>query len=146
MSKPKEFLHQLESISQLLDQNDDIPILEESIDDEHSNQVTIDDIRNSTTPPLKKHKIPAPVLPSATKKASGNNPFLPDHIRNRRGENKDQLLEEQVNQPGNPYEKVIDEIVRFYLPRMEADLRKRLEKITTSVLQPNSTKSFDRNK
>lgn len=140
--KPANLLNELESISDLLHNSEDnIPILQESIDDGDPSKATVDieqvranskvqaKIKNRHTINPKEQK---QANPSSRKKGMGDNPFLPQHIRTRLKEGKESFMKEQLSQPGNPYEPIIDELVAHYLPRIEEDLRNRLKIMATS--------------
>lgn len=99
-----------------------------------------------------------------TTKARGENPFLPKHIRDRLHTNKAlvDIINESRNelqprpettQPatsksatsheaasGDPIQKLIDQIVRDYMPHLEADLRQRLQQLIRTgklTIDPN---------
>lgn len=139
--KPEHLLDELQSISKLLDKDQAIPILDEAILDDTSpayktDVVDIEDIRHYK-PPTEPHAATQTIAEheKSELKASGNNPFLPQHIRSRlSSEQAHDSLTELLTMPGNPYEKTVDEIVKRYLPKIEADLRTHLLELMESVL------------
>lgn len=156
-----EILQELESIKGLLLEEDDIPILH-TIDETHPPE-TIDEIYPPATDeaaPYVPTSNPAvistlptdPTLLDTTQtgiaqtdtarpvtKANGENPFLPQHIRERlRGNNPPPLFEyvtakkiisatkNIANKINKPRQTLVDEVIHSVMPQIETELRQRL--------------------
>lgn len=126
-----QLLSELESIQGLL--LDDIPLLNEVIERVSApEETTPSDVSNSEqAPPLRPHE-----SKPTESKARGENPFLPQHIRER-------LKGYQVQEPTNTAEPrtylrqqdLIDELVRSVMPRLETELRLKLATLSRDTLQ-----------
>ncbi|MYM62988.1 hypothetical protein [Pseudomaricurvus sp. HS19] len=79
----------------------------------------------------------SPGKPATTRKASGENPFLPQHIRERLHINRSLVDELKAGTPFQPdasadilsavrLQQLVDQVIATHLPRIEADLRERL--------------------
>lgn len=158
-----EILQELESIKGLLQEEDDIPILQ-VIDETHPMEIMQADA--ATAPQIQHHAIDAVasqpdseplVLPGQTSlfaatrpltKASGENPFLPQHIRERlRGNNPPPLFEYEtakkiINATKNiahkinkPRQALVDDVINGLMPKVEAELRHRLFAMSVEDLE-----------
>ncbi len=141
-------LEELESIKGLLDDEDAIPVLREVIesieplDGSQPRQPSLFQSPSSTD-----RTSASPRRSNSVTRASGENPFLPAHIRarlhgNRPPPNWDQPVAEGPvpETPATPQEiisrqRLIDQLVQECLPEMEAKLRQRLHEATEEQLQ-----------
>lgn len=79
------------------------------------------------------------VSKGSTTKARGENPFLPQHIRDRLHTNKTlvDIIKEYPPAPEkktHPTNHVVEEIIADYMPKIEAELRERLLKLADEGL------------
>lgn len=141
-------LDELESIKGLLQDDDDIPILSEVI--EAIEPVPQDRPRQTSLfqPPASTRAPAAKPRPASITRASGENPFLPEHIRARLHGNRPPPLVEELaaNASAQPRTDtpaegqvsramLIDEVIQACLPDIEARLRARLDALTDEQLQ-----------
>lgn len=144
---PKDaLLDELESIKGLLLDEDDIPILQEVIesieplDPETPRQPSLFTERSRPSPQTR---------PPRPTRASGENPFLPEHIRARlqgrqpalevfydKGPSEEASVTGSTEQaaPANR-EALIDALIAECLPELEAKLRARLAQYSQETLQ-----------
>lgn len=156
-----EILSELESIKGLLVEEDDIPILQE-VELQDFDPIALpfrkpggtqasmfDDLLEEITPlPLDQalHPSPAPTRP--VPKAAGENPFLPQHIRDRlQGNNPPPFFDFDMSQKINhayktigkaSYENrhdLVNDLIKRYLPQIEQDLRLKLLAMTEEELK-----------
>ncbi|WP_020209372.1 hypothetical protein [Gilvimarinus chinensis] len=73
-------------------------------------------------------------LPS-TSKAMGENPFLPQHIRERLKGNRAAEFALSPNSPVDTQSELIDELINSVMPQLEAQLRLKLSGMTEEQLQ-----------
>lgn len=153
-----EILTELESIKDLLIDEDDIPILQEvdhSAIDRYSTRPQtlaapggtqtsmfdelIEDITDIAIPDLSKTQIHNRTMP----KALGENPFLPQHIRDRlQGNNPPPLFDFTITKPTtratgkieNRHD-LVNELVKRFLPQIEQELRLKLLAMTEDELK-----------
>lgn len=140
-------LAELESIKGLLDDEDAIPVLREVIESIEPLDGTQPRQPSLFQSPASKDKTPATSKRSSNvTRASGENPFLPAHIRarlhgNRPPPNWDQPTVEDspesttASQALINRQQLIDQLVQECLPEMEAKLRQRLHEATEEQLQ-----------
>lgn len=141
-------LDELESIKGLLQDEDDIPILSEVIEAieplpaDSPRQPSLFQTSNSASTHSAKPR------PASITRATGENPFLPEHIRARLHGNRPPPLVEELaaNPPAQPRTEpptdrplsraaLIEEVVQASLPDIEARLRARLSSLTEEQLQ-----------
>lgn len=134
-------LDELESIKGLLQDEDDIPILSEVIEAIEplpagaSHQASLFS-NGPQTPTRSPNRRPASIT-----KASGENPFLPAHIRERLQGNRppplvDELTPEAIPEPtALTREALIQEVLEESLAELEEKLRERLQTLTEEQLQ-----------
>lgn len=143
-------LNELESIKGLLQDEDDIPILSEVIEsieplpDDGPRQPSL--FQTSPRPGEPKRR------PASITRASGENPFLPEHIRARlHGNRPPPLVEDLLNESSSlsrtdsrtdsgadavtSRSALIDEVIQASLPDIEARLRARLYALSDEQLQ-----------
>ncbi len=138
-------LDELESIKGLLLDEDDIPILSEVIE---SIEPLPDDSPRQPSLFQSSPRSREPQRPASITRASGENPFLPEHIRARlHGNRPPPLVEDLITQsPSQPRTEagmdasktrsaLIDEVIQASLPDIEARLRARLTTLTQEQLQ-----------
>ncbi|MCP8898754.1 hypothetical protein [Gilvimarinus xylanilyticus] len=125
-----QLLSELESIQGLL--LDDIPLLNEVIErvpetDNPSPWQGTDNEQNQTPPQESK---------PFTAKARGENPFLPQHIRERLKGYQGQESTAAAEANTHPRQQdLIDELVRSVMPQLEAELRLKLAALSHDSLQ-----------
>ncbi|MBX2807660.1 MAG: hypothetical protein KTR20_03425 [Cellvibrionaceae bacterium] len=147
---PQALLQELESIKNLLDNDmENIPLLKETVAEE---AVTEEDSASLSTPTANTDPR-SPLDPPKKQRASGDNPFLPQHIRERlngasaplaysatqTSTNSSTMTAVQttaVNKQLPPLvvaptpkasSTLVDQLVAEYLPMIEAELRRRLQ-------------------
>lgn len=97
------------------------------------------------------HSTTPPHIPNSTKplaKASGENPFLPQHIRDRlHGNNPPPLFEYETakkiisatkniaHKTNKPRQHLIDDVIRGMMPQIESELRHRLFAMSVEELE-----------
>lgn len=138
-------LDELESIKGLLLDEDDIPILSEVIEsieplpDHQARQRSL-----FASSPVAGQRDAAP-RPASITRASGENPFLPQHIRERLHGNRPPPLVDETPAPHSlgkvddapaPVSRaaLINEVVQASLPDIESRLRARLDAMTDEQL------------
>lgn len=131
-------LNELESIKGLLQDEDDIPILSEVIEsieplsDDSPRQPSLFQSSPSRSGEPKRR-------PASITRASGENPFLPEHIRARLHGNRPPPLVEDLLDSGTDASTtraaLIDEVIQASLPDIEARLRARLYALSDEQLQ-----------
>lgn len=140
-------LHQLESIKGLLNEDDHIPILQEVIkSDEQTipSPVTLFE-QPSLLDTLKPQDTPAifrkPLARATQVTATGENPFLPQHIRARlKGSNPPPLFSAADKIAMQPYRVkpdkalLVSEVVAQVMPQVEKILRERLNQLKPDEL------------
>lgn len=156
-----EILSELESIKGLLIEEDDIPILQEI---EHQDFDPIDlpyqtktGTQTSIFDDLLEEITPLPLHPGAyhspqsshrpVPKAMGENPFLPQHIRDRlQGNNPPPIFDFDMSQqisnaykigksyPENRHD-LVNDLIKRYLPQIEQELRLKLLAMTEDELK-----------
>ncbi len=164
-----EILQELESIKGLLLEEDDIPILQ-AIDHSFNEEVSAPLTKHSHNPSVLPGQTslfgdepgiaqPQPALqvkplpghlhtPRPLAKASGENPFLPQHIRERlHGNNPPPLFEYEtakkiLNSTKNishkinkPRQALVDEVLDSLMPQIERELRHRLFALSVEDLE-----------
>lgn len=159
--KPKnktEILQELESIQRLL-LEDGIPVLEAEISipqepphqsslfDESSVAMKADLQQDACNMPSRlTHYSPSSSATSSPLRGNGENPFLPQHIRDRLQGNPFNTTvtipsqQRHISVPQKPahsssLERIINEIVADTLPRIEAKLRARLSDIAPEEIE-----------
>jgi len=157
-----EILSELESIKGLLLEEDDIPILQEV--DHHENHISAShfadqDLQKTIQPGGTQTSIfdeleDIPVIIDTSTdshynrspKAIGENPFLPQHIRDRlQGANPPPIFDFDLNQKMNSTLKpklhtenrhdLVNDLIKRYLPQIEQDLRLKLLAMTEEELK-----------
>jgi hypothetical protein len=166
-----EMLLELESIKGLLLEEDDIPLLQESIfqDSVFQDSFLQENIPQEVEPaPIEQQDFFNPPIAentistaarTAPIKATGENPFLPAHIRTRlHGNNPPPLFEIETAKkissvsrpttllgntqhysytakPSTHQQELIDEVVEAMLPKITHELRERLEGMSKEMLK-----------
>lgn len=134
-------LDELESIRGLLEDQDQIPVLNEVIE---SIEPLSQDRPRQATPlgPSATERPSARRRPSTPARASGDNPFLPEHIRARLHGNRPPpgvRTPEPAPQPAPEAEpsrtELIDEVIEASLPELRERLRGRLSALTDEQLR-----------
>ena len=160
-----EILQELESLKGLLVEQDEIPILQEisersSYDDilQESEDYPDFDVTAATQASLF-DATGAPQSPYGSSgrpqvKATGENPFLPQHIRERlKGSNPPPLFEYEMakkiisatkdlqHKANKPRQHLIDQVIHSIMPQVESELRHRLYSMSVedleALLNPN---------
>lgn len=157
MNEPKgetkdTLLDELESIRGLLDDEDEIPVLNEVI--ESIEPVTGEAERRP--PPLSPdspRRAGAGRRPAPARRASGENPFLPAHIRARLHGNRppaamsapapEPTRKQEGTESPPDREALLDEVVDACLPEVRNRLRQRLEALSPEQLRALLVRSDD---
>lgn len=135
-------LEELESIKGLLLEEDDIPVLSEIIEAieplpaDTPRQPSLFNTTNTGRTPSRTQR------PASITKASGENPFLPAHIRARLQGNRPPPLVDELTADPTPEpepteltrDTLVQEIIDTCLPELEAKLRARLQALTDEQL------------
>lgn len=152
-----DILLELESIKGLLLEEDDIPILQE-VDHHHHSETHPQSSQKNTQPSGTQTSMfdeleDIPIITDIasdihrnTPKAMGENPFLPQHIRERlHGNNPPPIFDSDLSQkmhnnlkPKSHTENrhdLVNDLVKRYLPQIEQDLRLKLLAMTEDELK-----------
>lgn len=143
-----EILQELESIKHLLQESEDIPLLQEAFNPQGVNPQALpgqgylfDEPQSAAADAIPSSTLSAMQNPRAKAKAIGENPFLPQHIRDRlQGNNPPPLFNENTlalpsNASGKSRLQLINELMTQLQPTLERELRQKLFSLSEQELE-----------